>query len=231
MLLYNSSKTFTVSLEEIVILELKDRNSVWSNYGDSSLISGTMKFAAVTPLLKRPLLDADHLKNYRPVCNPQFVSKVLERVVASCLKAHMDINGLHDPFQLVYKTAHGTETALLKVQNDILRTVDTGGVMVLVLLDLSVAFVTIDHAILLEYLRTLLGIDGMAHACFASYLTGRTQRVRIGEAWSLVKFLLFGILQGSVLGPLLFLIYILPLHCLILSHRLSMHGYADDTLR
>ena len=141
----------------------------------------------------------------------------------------MDINGLHDPFQSAYKAAHGTETALLKVQNDILRTVDTGGVAVLVLLDLSAAFDTIDHAILLECLRTLLGIDGMAHAWFASYLTDRTQRVRISEAWSLAKFLLFCIPQGSVLSPLLFLIYILPLHHLILSHRLSMHGYADDT--
>ena len=68
------------------------------------------------------------------------------------------------PFQLAYKAALGTETALLKVQNDILRTVETGGVTVLVLLDLSAAFDTIDHVILLERLRTLLGIDGRAHA-------------------------------------------------------------------
>ena len=81
----------------------------------------------------------------------------------------------------------------------------------------------------MQSLRTLLGIDGMAHALFASYLTGRTQRDRIGEAWSLAKFLLFCIPQGSVLGPLLFLIYILRLHHLILSHGLSVHGYADDT--
>ena len=115
------------------------------------------------------------------------------------------------------------------MQNDILRTVEIGGVVILGLLDLSAAFDTIDHAILLECLQTLIGIDGMAHAWFASYLTGRMQRVRIGEAWSLAKFLLFCIPQGSVLGPLLFLIYILPLHGLNLSHGLSMHGYADDT--
>ena len=68
----------------------------------SGVVPGTMKRAAVTPLLKRPSLDADLLKNYHPVSNLPFVSKVLERVVASRLKAHMDINGLHDPFQLAY---------------------------------------------------------------------------------------------------------------------------------
>ena len=118
---------------------------------NASLLSGvvprTMKCAAITPLLKRPSLDAELLKNCRLVSNLPFISKVLERVVASRLKVH---NGLHDPFQSVYKVAHGMETALLKVQNDILRTVDSGAVAVLVLLDLSAAFDTIDHAILLE---------------------------------------------------------------------------------
>ena len=78
-------------------------------------------------------------------------------------------------------------------------------------------------------MRHQLGINGVAHAWFESYLTGRTQRIRIGDAWSLAKFLLYCVPQGSVLGPLLFLIYILPLHHLILSHELQVHGYADDT--
>ena len=115
------------------------------------------------------------------------------------------------------------------MQNDILRTVDHGGVAVLVLLDLSAAFDTIDHSILLYRMRHQLGINGVAHAWFESYLTGRTQRIQIGDAWSLAKFLLYCVHQGSVLGSLLFLIYILPLHHLILSHGLQVHGYADDT--
>ena len=100
---------------------------------------------------------------------------------------------------------------------------------VLVLLDLSSAFDTIDHSILLDHMQHQLGINGVAHAWFESYLTGRAQRIRIGDAWSLAKFLLYCVPQGSVLGPLLFLIYILPLHHLILSHGLQVHGYADDT--
>ena len=83
--------------------------------------------------------------------------------------------------------------------------------------------------VLVYRMRHQLGINGVAHAWFESYLTGRTQRIRIGDAWSLAKFLLYCVPQGSVLGPLLFLIYILPLHHLILSHGLQVHGYADDT--
>ena len=83
--------------------------------------------------------------------------------MASQLKAYMDYNDLHDPLQSAYKTAHSTESALLKVQNDILRTVDQGGVALLVLLDLSAAFDTIDHSILLDRMRHQLGINGVAY--------------------------------------------------------------------
>ena len=97
---------------------------------------------------------------------------------------YMDYNDLHDLLQSAYKTAHSTEWALLKVQNDILRTVDHGGVAVLVLLDLSAAFDTIDHSLLLDRMWHQLRLNGVAHAWFESYLTGRTQMIRIGDAWS-----------------------------------------------
>ena len=205
-----------------------------TDFINSSLQSGvvpdSIKSAAVTPPFKKPSLDINILKNYRPVSNSPFITKELERVMASQLKAYMDYNDLHDPLQSAYKTAHSTESALLKVQNDILRTVGGhGGVAALVLLDLSAAFDTIDHSILLDRMQHQLGINGVAHAWFESYLTGHTQRIRIGDSWSLAKFLPYCVPQGSVLGPLLFLIYILPLHHLILSHGLQVHGYADDT--
>ena len=171
------------------------------------VVPNSLKFAAVTPLLKKPSLDINNLKNYRPVRNLPFVSKVLERVVAFQLKAYLDHNDLHDPLQSAYKTAHSTESALLKVQNDIFRTVDHGGVAVLVIL-VSAAFDTIDHSFLLDHMWHQLGINGVAHAWFESYLTGRTQRIRIGDVWSLAKLLLYCVPQSSVLGPLLFLIYI-----------------------
>ena len=110
-----------------------------TDFINSSLQSGvvpdSMKSAAVTPLLEKASLDINILKNYRPVSNLPFVSKVLEGVVASQLKACKDYNDLHDPLQSAYKTAHCTESALLKVQNDILRAVDHDGVAVIIIIN------------------------------------------------------------------------------------------------
>ena len=109
--------------------------------------------------------------------NLPFVSKVIEQVMASQLKAYMDYNDLHDPLQSTFKTAHSTESALLKVQNVILLTVNNGGVAVLVLLDLSAGLDTIDHSILLDRMRHQLGVNGVAHVWFESYLTGPLKRI------------------------------------------------------
>ena len=116
----------------------------------------------------------------------------------------------------------------MRVHIDLATVLDQRGVAVLVLLDLSAAFDMVDHDILVGRMSSLLGVDSTALDWFKSYLTGRQQKVKIGEAWSLAKFLMYSVPQGSVLGPLLFLIYILPLHRLILSHGLGVHGYADD---
>ena len=106
--------------------------------------------------------------------------------------------------------------------------VDQHGAAVLVLLELSTAFDTVDHSILLDGLQNLLGITGLALEWFRSYLSRRTQQVVINGAKSNVKHLDCGVPQGSVLGPLLFLIYILPLRDTLKGCSISRHGYADD---
>ena len=195
----------------------------------SANVPDSMKQALVTPLLKKDDLDPEVLKNYRPVSNLSFLSKVLERVVAARLTNYMTINQLHEPMQSAYRACHSTETALVRVQNDILRTLDQGGAAILVLLDLSAAFDTIDHSILLSRMESVLGVKGSALQWFKSYLLGRKQRIKINDDFSENQEILWSVPQGSVLGALLFLIYIIPLAQLIRSYGLNNHGYADDT--
>ena len=103
------------------------------------------KNALVTPLLKRPTLDQEVLKNFRPVSNLCFLSKVLEKVVAAQLDLHLSQNNLHKPYQSAYRKGHSTETALLKIHDDIIRAVGEQKVVLFVMLDLSASFDTVNH--------------------------------------------------------------------------------------
>ena len=169
------------------------------------------------------------LKNYRPVSNLTFVSKILEKAVAAQLDKHLMDNHLMDSVQSAYRHYHSTETALLKVQTDRLSALDKGSVAVLLMLDLSAAFDTIDHNILLQQFESMFGITGDALAWFKSYLTARYQCVTIGEAVSQDQLLDFSVPQGSVLGPKAYCMYTKPIGDIIRRHGLMHHVYADDT--
>ena len=151
---------------------------------ETAEFSDELKKAFVTPLIKKALLDCEILKNYKPVSNLSFVSKLLERIVCVQLVDHLKVNGLYEVFQSAYRQLHSTETALLRVHNDLLQAVDSHGGAILVLLDLSAAFDTIDHAKLLNILNTSFGIHGSALNWFSSYLKDRTQTVQIGSSVS-----------------------------------------------
>ena len=139
------------------------------------------------------------------------MSKVIEKVVAKQLSGHLESNSLFDPMQSAYRANHSTETALLKVHNDIVRAIDSGKAVAVVALDLSAAFDTIDHTILLKRLEKRFGVRGSAHAWMRSYLSKRTQEVTVKDAVSDPFPLKYGVPQGSVLGPLLFTAYTSPL--------------------
>jgi hypothetical protein len=163
------------------------------------------KTAIVTPLLKKPNLDCDAFKNYRPVSNLSFVFKSIERLVSiQLLIAHLTANNLYDKFQSACCAMHLTETVLLHVQNDLLQAFDSQGGAILVLLNLSAAFDTIDHAALLHALERRCGISGIVLKWFAYHLTNRPQAVKIGQSISDFIKVVFGVPQGSVLGPILF---------------------------
>ena len=112
------------------------------------------------------------------------MSKLTERVVANQIQCHMIKNNLFPQLQSAYRSHHSTETALLKVKNDLLMNMNKGHVSLLVLLDLSAAFDTVDHKILLKTLQTKLGVCGSALSWFKSYLEGRSQRICIKETLS-----------------------------------------------
>ena len=167
----------------------------------------TMKQALVKPLLKKTILDPEILKNYRPISNLSFVSKLIERIVASRLETHLTVYKLLEPNQSAYRRFHSTESALLRVQNDLLTSLNKNKMAILVLLDLSAAFDTIDHDLLLHRMSTRYGIVQTALQWFKSYLSNRSQIVTIGKKSSEPMALPFGVPQGSVLGPILFTIY------------------------
>ena len=202
-----------------------------TNILNLSLSSGTvpakLKHAIIRPLLKKRGLDLE-LKNYRPVSNIPFLAKALEAAVIMQLEEHFQINNLEDERQSAYKRHHSTETLLLKVQNDIMVSLDKQQATMLVLLDLSAAFDTIDHNILLKRLKLRYGIGGTALNWFRDYLHKRSQSVVIKDTESKSRVLSCGVPQGSKLGPILFNAYIAPLSDIAKRHGITDQKYADD---
>ena len=234
----SESPTKSCSLDPIPTFLLKDCLDILlssiTKLVNYSLIEGSFpnsfKKAVVTPLIKKASLPRDDLKNYRPVSGLCFLSKLVEWVVARQLTSHIKNNKLDNPHQSAYKPGHSTETALLSIKNEVHLSLARGEPTALVLLDLSAAFDTIDHNILLGYLKSWFGLGGTALRWFASYLRNRCQAIKIGSTLSELSNLIYGVPQGSVLGPSLFSLYTTPLSKIIRLHpHIKFHFYADDT--
>ena len=194
----------------------------------SGCVPAIMKQAVVIPLLKKTSLQPD-FKNYRPVSNLSFISKILERVVASRLLKHLEDGQLLEKMQSAYRPNHSTETALVRVQNDILMNMEQQEVTILVLLDLSAAFDTVHHKTLLNHLEKYFGLTGTVLQWFQSYLEGRQQSVSVNGTTSKPQHLTCGVPQGSVLGPILFTMYTHGLGHIMRKHNMEYHFYADDS--
>lgn len=189
----------------------------------------THKKAVVHPLLKKPTLDPSDLNSYRPISNLSFVSKTLERLVSRQLVNHTDKHDLFSTTQSGYRVNYSTETALVRLHNDIVAAIDQGDVGALVLLDLSAAFDTVDHVIMIEVLRDRFGIDGDALGWMSSYLRNRSLVVASGSTSSITRELPCGVPQGSVLGPKQFIAYTDEVVDIFKNHAVSHYAYADDS--
>ena len=188
----------------------------------------SLKTAMIIPSLKKASMSII-FKNFRPISNLKYISKIIERVILEQFMKHLCANNLMEPMQSAYKSNHSTETALLRVQNDILKSMDNQKVTMLLLLDLSSAFDTVSHSILIQRLRDRVGVCDKALEWFTSYLCERKQSVCINNSHSEYVDLKYGVPQGSVLGPILFTVYTLPLADIVKKHDVNYHFYADDT--
>ncbi len=194
----------------------------------TGVFPSAFKQARITPLLKKPTLNPTLLGNYRPVSLLPLIAKTLEQVVFNQVSAFLTQNNLLDSNQSGFRSGHSTETALLSVVEALRLARAASKSSLLILLDLSTAFDTVNHQILLS---TLLrkGISGTALQWFESYLSDRSFKVSWRGEVSKSQHLATGVPQGSVLGPLLFSVYMASLGSVIQKHGFSYHCYADDT--
>lgn len=183
------------------------------------------KQSFVSPLLKSG--DPSDLNNYRPISNLSALAKILESLVSAQLKIFIDSQNILNPMQSGFRTKHSTVTASLKVLDDIKAAVDNKLFCVALFIDLTKAFDTVDHHILSNILLKA-GFSLNVVGWFQSYLLDRTQCVRFGNIVSDPVVLGKGVPQGSILGPLLFLLYVNNICAQ--TKRSSYHLYADDTV-
>ena len=185
------------------------------------------KYAYITPLLKKDG-DPDEFSSYRPLYKTSFLSKFLEKCVLKQINNHISNFECLPWFQSAYREFHSVETALCRVHNDLYKVKTQGGCCILILLDLSAAFDTIDRKLLLDDLKAW-GIDGNALQWILSYLSNRKFRVTINDVVSDEGIMQFGVPQGTILGPVLFIIYTSSLQYVLKQLGVSFHLYADDT--
>ena len=185
----------------------------------------------MSPLfLKSPVSAKKILRTITP-CQTSvlYVFKLIEKMVAPEIGSFLESTHKSNNFQSAHKVIHSTETALLKIHNDVLPAMDNGKVTSLTLLDLSAAFDTIDHSILLQRLAKWYGFGSVVISWLNSYLSDRLQSLKLDHCLSKNETLLFGVPQGSVLEPLLFTLYPRPLSRVMANQSAPHHLHADDT--
>ena len=204
---------------------------IYYNIVNMSLLHGVFpkseKLACVKPVYKGKG-DKENLNSYRPISNLSYLSKVIETIVHDQTYNHLRLLNAISEHQSAYRKNHSTETTICSVVSDMIDIIEDSKCGILVMLDLSAAFDTVDHKLLLQDLLSV-GIDGIVYEWYKSYLEDRRVMVTISNTKSKTKPLIRGVPQGSVLGPLLFSIYTIELSEILKKHDVKFKLYADDT--
>lgn len=190
---------------------------------ESGCFPATWKSAKVTALFKSG--DRSLKDNYRPISILPTISKIIEKLAHNQLYNYLEDNKLLTKAQYGFRHKTSTTSALIKFTDNILNNMDNGKLSGVIFLDLKKAFDTVNHDILIKKLQKL-GVSGSTLQWFNSYLRGRTQRTVCGNEISEIKRISIGVPQGSILGPLLFLVYINDVQNV--TKHTSLTLFADD---
>ena len=232
----NQSPRKTCQLDSLPHLLLMPSNdavlSVLCQICNNSLPEGMLpdceKIAVITPILKKSDLDPDNVTNYRPISYLTYLSKLIERLVSSQLTTYLNETHLLAPWQSAYRVGFSIKIATLKIASDILDFADAGDVTIIALLDFSAAFDSFDHGILLQRLNLSYGICGSVLRWMQSFLSSRFQTVQFADKQSSCSTLTCRVPQGSILGPIMFTLYIADVIRTANSFGINIHCYADD---
>ena len=216
----------TQLLKKVLPVVLPTITKIVNSSLETGLFVEQWKSAVIRPTIKKSGLEPI-LSNYRPVSNLSFLSKVLEKVALRQFMEHCNTNNLIPDYQSAYRKNFSCETALAKLVDDLLWAMERQQLTALMALDLSAAFDTVDHQILLDVLNSHYGVSESALRWLDSYLKPRTCKVNVEASYSSERDLTFSVPQGSCMGPVLYLTYAGTLQEVIPS-GVTLYGYADD---